>query len=123
MTDLECKDTYTFFTTVDNSVEYYVRWARTLNGPKQKFKANIIIIDTEGICNAKLEQITQYAVDTSLKTKITKAMPPKQLESANNNNREQCEKELAQSQIETLTNKLKEKETIQANSRSRKNKR
>jgi hypothetical protein len=119
MYDVEMKDSYVLYTTNDKSVEYSVRWARSLNGPKQKFKANIILIDTEEKCNQKLEQITNYLVDESLKAKINKTMPPKEKEKTNNANREECEKELAQSQIETLTNKLKDKEITIDNLRKR----
>lgn len=111
MSDVENKDNYILFKANETNIEYSIRWAKTLNGPKQKFKACLILIDNEINCNQKLEQTTQYIVDTNLKTKITKAMPAKKLEAAKNINRDECEKELFLSQIENLNTKVKEQES------------
>jgi uncharacterized coiled-coil protein SlyX len=103
MNDVELLATYEL-----DSVDYSVRWGQ----PKQKFKATIIIIDTEKNCLDKLESITQYAVDNSLAAKISKKQAPKVIESLSNDNREICQIELMKSQISNQENKIKELESV-----------
>lgn len=99
MNDVELRETYEL-----SSVLYPVRWGV----PKTKYRALIILIDTEANCQIKFEQITKYLVDESLKQKIQKKPTAKQSELSAKTNREACQIEMLESQISNQAIKIKD---------------
>ncbi len=101
MNDVEYHEKYEL-----SNIEYPVRWGI----PKTKHRASVILIGTEQECNDRSEKITDYTVDDTLKTKIAKKQTPKAIETANNNLRDDCQKELLESENLNQAIKIKELE-------------
>ena len=86
------------------STLYYVKFGTV------KSKATIICIDTEEICNERLESILSYRPNPLLQTKINKKPSGKAAEAIIDKTRDECKIQLLESQIVSMQEKINQLE-------------